>query len=88
MSFREEFPDFPADAIPADVLGNGWTDVSYRNDVCPRFERGDFELFIDFPDATMREYDAPQYRAYHPNGEIESDCWANIVEFVKFGGVL
>ena len=87
MSYREEFPDFPADAIPADVLGNGWTDTSWRNDVCPSFERGGFTVFVDFPDATMREYDAPQYRCYHPGGEMETDRWSDILDFVRIGGL-
>lgn len=85
MSYREEFPSFPSHAIPAELLGNGWTDTSYRNDVCPSFEHGEFTVFVDFPDASVREYaDATRYRVYHPNGEEESNDWFDIVEFVRF----
>lgn len=86
MSYREEFPHFPGDSIPLGIFVNGWTDRSYRNDVCPSFEHGEFTLFVDFPDASKREYeDAPRYRCYHANGEKdESDHWMDIVEFVRF----
>lgn len=33
--WQAEFPDYPADCVP--MLGEGWTDQSWHNDVCPSF---------------------------------------------------
>lgn len=61
-AWRAEFPDYPADCIPA--LGNGWTDLSWRNDGGPSFrhDASDVVLWCLWPDPAMREgIDAPHY---------------------------
>lgn len=96
MSFRTEFPAFPANAIPSTVFGEGWTDVSFRNDVCPTFEIDDVTVFVDWPNASDREYpELPRYRAYVSDdirtdpkwvGEMcESDTWSDILTFIAGG---
>ena len=95
MSYCTEFPTFPADAIPADVFGDGWTDTSYRNDVAPTFGFDRFVVFVDYPNPTDREYpDLPRFRAYDAvdaleatyNNGCESDVWADILAFLANGG--
>ena len=95
MSYRTEFPDFPTDAIPADVFGDGWTDTSYRNDVSPSFEFGRFVVFVDYPNPTDREYpESSRFSVYgcedaleanYGNG-CESDTWSDILSFIANGG--
>lgn len=62
MTFRTEFPDFPAadwPQLPAD-----WSDASYHNDACPSatHEALGLHLFIDYADRERRELrDIPRF---------------------------
>lgn len=91
MTYRSEFPDFPADAMPA--VPNSFYDRSWRNEPCPSFMHDETGLLlqVDYPEASQREFaDAPRFRAYrleaaHPdagwqidgdlNAFIETDDW-------------
>lgn len=55
MSWQTEFPDFPPAAMPA--MLDGFTDRSWRNDICPCFihEATGLVLWINWPDASQRE---------------------------------
>lgn len=91
MTYRTEFPAFPADAIPADVFGDGWTDTSYRHDVAPSFEFGRFVVFVDYPEPSDRELEnVRRFCVYEveadPATGIESDTWADILTFIVNGG--
>lgn len=52
--WQVEFPDFPAADMP--VIPAGFTDRSWRNDMCPGFERGELTLWIDYLDPGLREF--------------------------------
>lgn len=58
--WQQEFPDFPADGIPAWVLATG-TDESYRHDTCPCFGIGRrasgalVHLWVNYPNQADRE---------------------------------
>jgi len=58
-NYRVEFPDYPEDAIPAELLTDGWHDVSWHNEACPSFLQEEKEyhriVYVDYPDAAMRE---------------------------------
>lgn len=59
MSYREEFPDYPVEAMPS--LPAKWIDQSWKNDACPCFHReiGDnryVAMFVDYPEAKDREF--------------------------------
>lgn len=56
MTCYIEFPDYPANAMPA--LPDGWYDSSWHNDTCPSYTRGDERatILIDYPDAADREF--------------------------------
>lgn len=79
MSCYREFPDYPAAAMPA--LPDGWTDVSWHNDVCPCYARasGNVVIWIDYPDPSDREYyNTKRFRvvAYDdPDHVDETDDW-------------
>lgn len=55
MSFRTEFPDYPADQMP--TIPEGFADCSWHNDGCPYFwnEEKRLGLFVDYPDPSDRE---------------------------------
>ncbi len=81
MSFAAAFPTFPADAMPA--LPVGFSDASYRNDVCPRYTSNDdrVSIWIDFPNPDDREYCLMhQYRVTLADLDddivLETDDWA------------
>src|SRR5262245_26349217 len=64
MRCREEFG--PEVAVPADLLnyllGNGWTDTSWHNNVCPSFQRGAWWLWVDCENPADREFpQAPRF---------------------------
>src|SRR5262245_34813590 len=59
--WQHEFPRFPRDAIPG--MPRGFVDVSWHNDTCPSFARGDIHedenaltIWVDYPDRSEREY--------------------------------
>lgn len=58
-NYREEFPDYPEDQMPA--LSVDWWDGSWRNDACPSFHRlisgaKCIVLYIDYLDRERREF--------------------------------
>lgn len=64
MTYKTEFPDFPADAMPA--LPAGFADRSWKNDACPCFIHGEtgVVLWIDHPIAEEREFpETPRFSA-------------------------
>ena len=79
MTCYEEFPDYPATAMP--TLPQGWRDVSWRQDVCPCYARDDnaVMVWIDYPDKSDREYyNTRRYRVMRPlDDDIlgETDTW-------------
>jgi len=56
MLCYREFPDYPAAAMPP--LPDGWHDLSWHNDTCPRYMRDDGRvcIWIDYPDDDAREF--------------------------------
>ena len=92
MSYKTEFPDFVLDV----EIPEGFSDQSWHNDVCPRFEK-DFPdgryltIWVDFADPTEREYsnchrlavDLYEHDATYVKTLIRSDDWPEIVDFVK-----
>jgi hypothetical protein len=53
--YRTEFPDFPADDMPA--IPQGFEDSSWHNDSCPNFtsEELGLRIWIDYADPEQRE---------------------------------
>ncbi len=62
MLYQTEFPDYPAEAMPA--IPDGFTDRSWRNEPCPCFihEASGLVLWVDFPDPKARHYGTPSAR--------------------------
>jgi hypothetical protein len=54
--WQREFPDYPADAMPA--LPEGWTDQSWHNNACPSFlhDASGLSLWVDYPEPGQREH--------------------------------
>lgn len=54
-TWRDEFPDMPADAMPE--IPEGFVDESWHNDTCPCFwsEARGVRLWVDYPDRERRE---------------------------------
>lgn len=62
MRYAIAFPDFPADAIPADNRSADWEDVSFRHDLCPAFWSAQVStdgvrvvVWVDYPNPADRE---------------------------------
>jgi hypothetical protein len=55
--FTEEFPDFPAAAVPSLLLMPGWSDLSWHNDACPMFahDASGVGVWVNYPDPDQRE---------------------------------
>lgn len=84
-NFTEEFPDFPADTMPA--IPEGWADVSWHNDTCPSFEtRNGLTVFVDYADASLREFpEAPRFsiqQTFSRDDMMASDDFDAILAFV------
>lgn len=80
-STATEFPDYPLDSLPE--IPAGFTDTSWHNDTCPSFGDEEFNLvvFIDYPDAAMREYpQAPRFTLNKGEDHLLSgDDWQAIL---------
>lgn len=56
MTVRGEFPDFDAlDEFDA-LLGLGFTDTSWHNDLAPSMSRPGLSVFVDYRDPNLSEY--------------------------------
>lgn len=58
MSYVKEF-NASRITVPSFLLGPGWEDVSWHNDVCPRFENEELLLavWVDYDDPDERKQD-------------------------------
>ena len=57
MSYRTEFPDYPAADMPAEVAA--WEDISWHNDSCPCFVPcSNLTVWIDYANPAQREWAA------------------------------
>jgi hypothetical protein len=52
-----EFPSYPHATLP-DLTG--FEDTSWHNDACPSFRKGNYLVWIDWPDDGDREYPGGQ----------------------------
>lgn len=90
MTFRTEFPDFPATDMPS--LPEGFEDHSWHNDVCPHFEnaKGRISVWIDYADPAQREFsDAMRFtvsgitdEGYVGDVLDQSDSWDDVLSFL------
>jgi hypothetical protein len=92
MSWRDQFPDFPAADIPADIPA-AWRDKSWRYDACPSWlicghALSDMlSIFIDEAEPSARSWgpDGKRFSINLTTGEAEqslfvSDDWAVTLE--------
>lgn len=95
MTYRTEFPDFPAQAFPA-FPHPSFVDSSWHNDACPSMasEALGLHVWIDYPDQADREFE-DCFAYVVVTGEpgeavvlLETDDWKDVVAFVdaKIGG--
>jgi hypothetical protein len=56
MTYAIEFPDFDAATDAQALIAAGFTDTSWRNDACPSFTREGMCVFVDYLDASRREF--------------------------------
>jgi hypothetical protein len=88
--YRAEFPDLDADGaakIDALLATGGWEDTSWHNEPCPRLLCDVFELFIDYADASVREFPEAARFSMHDEGRVvlETDDWADVLAFINDG---
>jgi hypothetical protein len=75
MSFRAEFPEYPAGDIPSVVLKEPWRDESWHNDACPSFSRAlggkrSVHVYVDHLDPAMRvNPDVTRFQAHVTDDE-------------------
>ncbi len=60
MTYRTEFPDYPAADMPA--LPEGFEDTSWHNDACPSYSNAHFLVWIDYLDPAQREHEGKYQR--------------------------
>jgi len=90
MTFRAEFPDFPAADFPA--LPPTFTDTSWHNDACPSMTSDVYGLtiWIDYADPDQREHpDTKRFTVGHQEAGVEigcesfdSDDWTEVLTYI------
>jgi hypothetical protein len=88
--YRKEFPDFPADDMPA--IPQGFEDSSWHNDSCPSFtsEALGLRIWIDFADPEQRDIREGCRFALEPADNLDTiteptctDDWQAILDAVE-----
>ena len=70
--YKREFRDFDNDEAAQALIGAGWTDESWHNDICPHFTKGRVSIWTDFLDADLSEFpdrDADIYTVHQIDDE-------------------
>ena len=91
VNIASQFPDYPIASLPA--LWD-WEDVSWHNDTCPSFRKGDLQVWVDWPDPREREnFDGRRFVLCRLDAEgclpvdnatiLETDSWAEVLAFVQ-----
>lgn len=52
LSVSNQFPDYPLPTLPDT---SGMRDCSWHNDTCPSFRKGEFIVWVDWPNDADRE---------------------------------
>lgn len=86
MTYRSEFPDFPAADMP--VIPAGFKDVSWHNDICPRFvsDALGLEIWVDYADPAHREFPRlHRFSVCHDGGDndLVTNDWQAVLAFVE-----
>lgn len=87
VNIASQFPDYPLDSLPAMWE---WEDMSWHNDVCPSFRKGNLLVWVDWPDPREREnYDGRRFTLCRldPNTGLpaensvilETDDWTEVL---------
>lgn len=90
MTFREEFPTFNPDTLPA--IPEGWTDNSWHNNACPSFNTGRGHIvFVDFADPADRD-NGPEIKRFSVQVDpeianvddplLDTDDWQEVIAFL------
>ena len=89
-NWDREFPDFDDGWSCGLIQVLGFVDESWRNDVCPHFVRGEIEVWIDYKDPQLREFQGvgSRYTVHRVTQEarkviFETDDWSQLVSFVS-----
>jgi len=83
-TIHNQFPDYPTDALP-DL--SGFTDTSWHNDACPSFRKGDFLIWVDYPNPREREgFGDTQFVVQRVSDEatlLGTDDWTEVLALVR-----
>ena len=89
ISVRNQFPDYPTGALP-DL--SGFIDTSWHNDTCPSFRKGQFLVWVDWPDPREREdFGGSRFIVCelddegcltHDDEVLETDDWGYVLGFL------
>ena len=90
VNIASQFPDYPTASLPP--LWD-WEDVSWHNDVCPSFRKGDLLVWVDWPDPREREdFDGRRFILCRLDDEgclppdeaplLETDNWEEVLALV------
>lgn len=88
--FSLHFPDYPAADMP--TLPEGFEDTSWRNDAMPSYSNPHFQIWIDYVDPALREFEgkyprfnvSPMRDGIEITGDsIQTDSWDEVLEFLE-----
>lgn len=77
------FPDYDTTTLP--TIPSDWIDTSWRNDVCPSWQFGEYQIFINYANPDDRETGGDRYCV---NDTESGDCflitddWDDVLEYV------
>jgi hypothetical protein len=85
MTITTEFPEYELSTLP--TIPSHWKDISWHNDVCPSWQAGNMQVFIDFEQQEAREYDIDdRFRVCDADDHellFSSNNWETVLSFVS-----
>ena len=81
--FTTEFPNYDTSTLP--LIPSDWIDTSWHNDVCPSWQFGKYQIFIDHANPNERETGGERYFV---NDAESGDCllitdeWYEVLAYI------
>jgi hypothetical protein len=76
---KNAFPEYDTATLPP--IPKDWTDISWRNDVCPSWQWGVYQIFVDYLEADQERFSVCDIE--FGDCLLSTDNWGEVLEYVK-----
>jgi hypothetical protein len=76
---KDAFPEYDTATLPP--IPKHWTDISWQHDVCPSWQWGVYQIFVDYLEADQERFSVCDIE--FGDCLLSTDNWAEVLEYVK-----